>query len=73
MYITKSEKKVLELIYLTNKQIAKILFIDATTVKSHIHNLLKKYKAQTRTELFIKAVKNNDIDLVKIMEAQNEF
>ena len=54
--ITKPEKRVLELLYLTNKEIAKILYIEVSTVKGHIHNLLIKFKAKTRTELYMKAI-----------------
>jgi DNA-binding NarL/FixJ family response regulator len=63
MYITNGEKRVLELLYLTNKEIAQKLFIDISTVKSHIHNLLVKFKAKTRTELFMKAIKSGEIKL----------
>lgn len=56
MHITKTEKRILELLYLTNKEIAQKLFIDISTVKSHVHNLLIKFKAKTRTELYIKAI-----------------
>lgn len=63
MYITKAEKRVLELLYLTNIEIAKRLFIDLSTVKSHVHNLLVKFKAKTRTELYIKAIKLGEIKI----------
>lgn len=63
MHITKSEKEILELLYLTNKEIAQKLFIDISTVKSHVHNLLVKFKAKTRTELYMKAIKIGEIKL----------
>lgn len=61
--ITKSEKKVLELIYLTNAEIAKELYLSITTVKSHIHNLLVKFKAKTRCELLLKAIMKGEIQI----------
>lgn len=63
MHITKTEKRILELLYLTNKEIAQKLFIDISTVKSHIHNLLVKFKAKTRTELYMKSIKIGEIKL----------
>ena len=63
MGITNGEKRVLELLYLTNPQIAKKLFIEIATVKIHIHHLLNKFNAKTRTELFMKAIKSGEIKL----------
>jgi DNA-binding NarL/FixJ family response regulator len=46
------EKEVLQLVQqgLTNAQIAKILFISEATVKLHVHHILDKLGARTRTE-----------------------
>ena len=43
--------------------IAKKLFIEIATVKIHIHHLLNKFNAKTRTELFMKAIKSGEIKL----------
>lgn len=67
--ITESEKKVLNLIYLTNPQIAEKLMIALPTVKAHVHRLLIKFKAKTRTELIYKVFQDKNIDL---LQAQNE-
>lgn len=52
---TRKEKQILELLgrqnNLTNKEIADYLNVDESTVKTHIHNLLKKTKTKSRFEL----------------------
>lgn len=77
--ITESEKKVLNLIYLTDKQIAEKLIIELPTVKSHIHKLLLKYKAKNRTELLYKVLQDKDrgtimlsINDINLLKSQNE-
>lgn len=67
--VTESEKKVLDLIHLTNPQIAEKLMIALPTVKAHVHNLLTKFKVKTRTELIHKMLEDENIDL---LQAQNE-
>jgi len=46
------EREILQLVAqgLTNLQIAKMLFISEATVKLHVHHILEKLGAQTRTE-----------------------
>lgn len=56
VYVTKSEKKILELIHLSNIEIAQKLIIEVPTVKAHIHHLLLKFNAKNRTELLRKAI-----------------
>lgn len=50
--VTRREREILELIELglSNKQIAARLFIEITTVKNHIHNILEKLRVRTRSE-----------------------
>lgn len=52
---TRREKEILELLgkqkNLTNKEIARHLNIDESTVKTHIHNLLRKTKRTKRSDL----------------------
>lgn len=74
--IRPSEKKVLNLIHLSNKEIADKLFIDLATVKTHIHNLLRKFKVKNRTELIIKIIReicNEPADNIAVVELQNRI
>lgn len=50
--VTRREREILELIDqgLTNKEIAARLFIEVATVKNHIHHILEKLGAKTRSE-----------------------
>ena len=40
-----------------NKQIAGELFIDETTVKSHVHGILSKLNVRSRTQAMLYAVR----------------
>lgn len=57
--LTDREQEILRLIDrgLTNKQISSRLFIEVTTVKNHVHNILEKLGARTRGEAAAKARK----------------
>ena len=57
--LTKKEKQILECICsgLTNKEIAKKLFISEQTVKSHCNHLFKKFGVSSRLKLAISAPK----------------
>lgn len=59
--LTKQEKSVLELILQdkTNKEIADLLFISLSTVKSHIHSIYKKLGVSSREAVKKKAVNNS--------------
>jgi DNA-binding NarL/FixJ family response regulator len=50
--LTPREREILQLVAqgLTNLQIAKMLFISQPTVKLHVHHILEKLGARTRTE-----------------------
>lgn len=61
--VTEGKKKVLKLIHLSNMEIAQRLVIELPTVKSHIHNLLLKFRANNRTELLLKAIQQ---DVIKV-------
>lgn len=77
--ITAGEKKVLDLIYLTDKQIAQKLILAVPTVKTYIHKLFIKYKAKNRTELLYKVMQDKDrrivmlsINDINLLKSQNE-
>lgn len=72
MRVSDSELEVLKLLWLNNKEISKKLCIEAVTVKSHIHNLLIKLKAKTRTELLVKALFYRIITLQEVIEKCSE-
>ena len=57
--LTERETEVLKLIARgkANKQIANELFIDETTVKSHVHSILSKLNVRSRTQAVLYAVR----------------
>jgi len=63
--LTKKENEVLGWVHraLSNKQIAKELNVTEATVKMHMGNLLRKYNARNRTELFSFSSHGKSIDL----------
>ena len=63
MKISKREREVLELICLTNPQIARRLNISIRTVKTYVRHLFEKLGCESRTEAAIKAIKQNVIDI----------
>jgi DNA-binding NarL/FixJ family response regulator len=50
--LTRREAEILELIEkgMSNKEIARLLFIEVRTVKNHVHNLLEKLRVRRRGE-----------------------
>lgn len=59
--LSPQEQKVLELIQQdkTNKEIAQLLFVSLSTVKTHVNNIYKKLGAQNREAL--KSMKNKEL------------
>ncbi len=60
MHLTSKEKEIISYVcqgYADN-EIARKLFLSVSTVKTHIHNLLKKTNSTNRTKLAIYAVEN---------------
>jgi DNA-binding CsgD family transcriptional regulator len=55
--LTKKEKEILDLILAdkSNKEIAATLFIELSTVKTHINKIYSKLEVKSRKELFEKA------------------
>ena len=62
--LTKREREILSLVAqgMTNPQIAAQLVISPSTVSFHVHNILGKLQAQTRTEAVAMAIQNKLID-----------
>ncbi len=69
--LTERETEVLELVARgkANKQIGRELFIDETTVKSHVHNILSKLNVKSRTQAALHAVR---VGLVSAEEVGEE-
>jgi len=59
--LTEREKEVLGLVGegLSNKEIAKKLFLSEKTVKNHLNNIFKKIEVSDRTNAALYAIKNN--------------
>jgi two-component system, NarL family, response regulator LiaR len=57
--LTKREAEVLKLVARgkANKQVARELFIDEKTVKSHVHSILSKLNVKSRTQAALYAVR----------------
>lgn len=62
--LTKREQEILTLVAkgMTNRQIADQLVISPSTVHFHVHNILTKLQAQTRTEAVAVAIQNKLIN-----------
>lgn len=71
MKITKREKQILCLLCLSNPEIAKVLRIKKSTVRTHIGNLLNKFVENNRQSLLIAALKKNVIDISEIKTEVN--
>jgi DNA-binding NarL/FixJ family response regulator len=65
LHLTDREREILSMLArgLTNPQIAERLFISVSTVSFHVHNILDKLGAKTRTEAVSIAVREGLIDL----------
>ena len=63
--VTAREMEVLRLLAdgLTNPQISRRLFISLSTVNHHVHNILEKLGAKTRTEAVAIAVRDGLVHL----------
>jgi DNA-binding NarL/FixJ family response regulator len=64
---TPQQLRVLELLAqgLTNRLIAKQLFLSESTVRFHVQNLKQKIGARTRTELVLRAIEDGMIEPVR--------
>lgn len=57
MHLTKRERQVLRLFCYSNKEIANILTVEESTIKTHVKNILRKFKTSTKSKALIKALK----------------
>lgn len=55
--LTESELKVLKYIYLTTKEIAKILFLSETTVATHLISIYQKLYSKNKAQAMLIALK----------------
>ena len=57
--LTEREREVLALVAegLTNQQIAEVLYVAPSTIKSHVQNVMLKLGASDRTQAAVMAVK----------------
>jgi NarL family two-component system response regulator LiaR len=63
--LTERELEILKLVAqgMTNPQIAEQLVISPSTVRFHLHNILSKLQASTRTEAIMVAIQNKVIEI----------
>lgn len=70
-HLTKREKEILRWFCFPSKEIAKFLFISECTVKSHVHSILKKLKAKTKSQAIILSLVMGEIKLDEIIKPPN--
>jgi len=63
--LTQREKDVLELVGkgMTNKEIARMLFVSHALVRLYMSRLLEKFDASNRTELVVNAFRSGILDV----------
>lgn len=67
-HLTNREKEILRWFGFSSKEIAKFLFISECTVKSHVHSILKKLKARTKSQAIILSLVIGEIKLDEIIK-----
>lgn len=70
-HLTNREKEILRWFCFSSKEIAKFLFISECTVKSHVHSILKKLKARTKSQAIILSLVMGEIKLDEIIKPPN--
>lgn len=65
--LTQKELQVLQLLCLSNKEIAQILWLSNGTVKNYIESLLRKFGSKSRTTILIKALKAGVLTLDEVV------
>lgn len=67
MNLTSREIEVLKLLCLTNREIAKRLWLSIKTVKAHVHNIFNKLTCSSRAEALVKAIKDGIINADEVI------
>lgn len=65
--LTSREKQVLKYLALDNQNIAELLFVEKSTIRTHESNIYKKLNAKTRTHALYKAVQRGIINIEDIV------
>lgn len=67
---TNREREILSLFCYKNKEIADILSIESSTVKTHTENIFRKLEEHTKPKTLIKALKTG---LIKLEEVETDY
>lgn len=67
---TNREREVLKLFCYKTKEIADILIIESSTVKTHTKNIFKKLEVHTKPKALIKALK---MGLINIFDVETDY
>ena len=64
-YLTEREREIVKLILSgkNKRNIAKILSLSVSTIKTNVENIYRKFDVHNRVELIVYLIKNNIIDL----------
>ena len=64
-YLTEREREIVKLILSgkNKRNIAKILSLSVSTIKTNVENIYRKFEVHNRVELIVYLIKNNIIDL----------
>lgn len=72
-WLTKRQTEVAKLLLFSNKEIAKTLVVELSTIKSLVHSVLKKTNSGSRAEAVLKLVKSGDIDIKDVVLPNGEI
>jgi DNA-binding NarL/FixJ family response regulator len=69
--LTPREREVYDLMIqgLKNREIAKLLFIEESTVKAHTHHIYEKFGVHSRTALIVQAMLRRSDQATSAMES----
>lgn len=70
MTLTKREQQILKLFCYKNKEIADILVVESSTVKTHTENIFKKLEEHTKPKALIRALKTG---LIKLEDVETDY
>lgn len=66
MHLSERERDVLSRVFQSNQNIGKSLYLAVCTVKTYFNRMTHKFKAQSRFDLFAKALKSGEIRRVDL-------